>query len=96
MSSWRLAGKTAVVTGGTLGIGRAAVFELARLGASVITCGRNEQSLEQLRRDSADSGLDVTCVSADVSSVEARTAFAKHIESKLGTHLIARLHWELC
>ncbi|CAH1445346.1 unnamed protein product [Lactuca virosa] len=39
-SRWSLAGMTAVVTGGTLGIGYAVVEELAELGAEVHTCSQ--------------------------------------------------------
>ncbi|PRQ37964.1 putative oxidoreductase [Rosa chinensis] len=39
---WSLEGMTALVTGGTKGIGYAIVEELAGLGASVHTCARNE------------------------------------------------------
>jgi NAD(P)-dependent dehydrogenase (short-subunit alcohol dehydrogenase family) len=41
MSDWNLRGKTALVTGGTKGIGRAICDELRALGASVIAVARN-------------------------------------------------------
>ena len=40
-SRWSLEGKTALVTGGTKGIGRAAVQELFSLGARVAFCARD-------------------------------------------------------
>ncbi|PRQ32384.1 putative oxidoreductase [Rosa chinensis] len=44
---WSLEGMTALVTGGTKGIGYAIVEELAGLGASVHTCSRNEAQLNE-------------------------------------------------
>ncbi|KAK7834178.1 tropinone reductase like protein [Quercus suber] len=44
-SRWSLQGMTALVTGGTKGIGYAVVEELASLGASVHTCSRDEAQL---------------------------------------------------
>jgi NAD(P)-dependent dehydrogenase (short-subunit alcohol dehydrogenase family) len=42
-----LAGRTALVTGGGVGIGRAIVLELASLGANVIVCGRRSGPIEE-------------------------------------------------
>ncbi|XP_074555629.1 tropinone reductase homolog At5g06060-like [Curcuma longa] len=44
---WSLRGETALVTGGSKGIGFAIVEELARFGAAVHTCARNEAELKE-------------------------------------------------
>lgn len=48
---WSLAGRTALLTGGTKGIGRAIVFELAEKGCQVLTCSRNSEELDALVAD---------------------------------------------
>ena len=45
---WTLNGKSALVTGGTKGIGRAIVFELASKGCHVLTCSRNSTEVSAL------------------------------------------------
>lgn len=46
-----LSGKTALITGGTGGLGRAAAGELARLGARVVVVGRSAGKLEAAQRE---------------------------------------------
>lgn len=69
---WSLKGKRIVVTGGTLGIGKAIVEELASLGGHVITCARNEESLHACLQEWQDRGFDVSGCAADMSTEEGR------------------------
>src|SRR5919112_1637210 len=46
-----LAGKVAVVTGGSQGIGRAAAEALGREGARVVICARQADRLEQVAQE---------------------------------------------
>ncbi|KAF8648672.1 hypothetical protein HU200_064720 [Digitaria exilis] len=66
---WSLAGKTALVTGGSKGIGRAIVEELAGMGVRVHTCARGDAELQEcLRRWRADGRLArVTGSTCDVA-----------------------------
>ncbi|KAG2308542.1 hypothetical protein Bca4012_082370 [Brassica carinata] len=64
---WSLHGTSALVTGGTRGIGRAIVEELVGLGAKVHTCARNETELNDCLRDWNRSGFQVEGSVCDVS-----------------------------
>jgi 3-oxoacyl-[acyl-carrier protein] reductase len=65
----KLAGKTALVTGGSRGIGRSVVETLAGAGAAVtFVYQSNSQAAEQLVAELKGKGLDVSAVQADVRS----------------------------
>ncbi|CAD6255922.1 unnamed protein product [Miscanthus lutarioriparius] len=64
---WSLAGATALVTGGSKGIGHAIVEELAAFGVRVHTCSRSAADLEACRRRWSEMGLDVTVTACDLA-----------------------------
>src|SRR6266511_4060348 len=68
MTSRSLEGKTAVVTGASSGIGRAAALELARRGANVVLAARRAERLEAAVAECAALGVRATAVVADVTS----------------------------
>ena len=66
-----LKGKTAIVTGGNSGIGKAIVLSLAQAGANVvIDYVSNPDAAEDLERQVAALGVKSIGVEADVSKVE--------------------------
>nr|XP_043615088.1 tropinone reductase homolog At5g06060-like [Erigeron canadensis] len=78
---WSLAGMTAVVTGGTNGIGYAVVEELAELGAAVHTCSRNEAELNKRLEEWSAKGFTVTGSVCDASSRPQREQLIEKVSS---------------
>ena len=65
-----LDGRVAIVTGGSRGIGLAVADRLARAGARVVLCGRDETRAEDAACKLRDDGGDVAAVRADVADPE--------------------------
>ncbi|MFJ7335666.1 SDR family NAD(P)-dependent oxidoreductase [Streptomyces sp. NPDC101110] len=77
-----LEGRTAVVTGGSSGIGRAITGALARAGASVVAVARSEAALAATAAELTAQGCRAAWVSADLSSREGvRTAAERAVEA---------------
>lgn len=74
-----LKGKVALVSGGGSGIGYASASELARLGATIVLCGRREEKIQAARTGMEEQGAVVhakTCDIREVDQVEAWVDFA--------------------
>jgi 2-hydroxycyclohexanecarboxyl-CoA dehydrogenase len=76
MTDRTLNGKTAVVTGGASGIGRATVFELARAGASVIVADIDETGGAAVQSEAQSEGLRVEYRRLDLTDPASVDQFA--------------------
>ncbi|XP_056175869.1 tropinone reductase homolog At5g06060-like [Syzygium oleosum] len=84
---WSLRGMTALVTGGTKGIGHAIVEELARLGATVYACSRNEAEINECLEDWKRKGFRVLGSVCDVSSKSEREKLMLTVSSSFNGKL---------
>jgi NAD(P)-dependent dehydrogenase (short-subunit alcohol dehydrogenase family) len=76
--------QTAVICGGTAGVGRATAHAFARAGFRVAVIARGEQGLSDTREELEATGAKVLAVSADVADAEAVDRAAERIEAELG------------
>ncbi len=80
----KLAGKVALVTGASSGIGEATALALAAEGASVAIAARRLDRLEDLARRIQDNGGKVMAIALDVAEEEQVNKAIETIQSKLG------------
>lgn len=74
-----LKGKSALVTGGSRGIGAAAALALARAGANVLLTYRSQRArAERVAAEARDFGVEAAAISADLS----RVADAKRVMAR--------------
>lgn len=67
MDLFALAGKVAMVTGSTRGLGEVTAKALAKAGADVAVCGRNRADLDRVSTDIKDLGTDSAGFVLDVT-----------------------------
>jgi Tropinone reductase 1 len=82
-SPWQLRGKTALVTGGSRGIGRAIAEELIGLGADVLIAARDRAALDEATR-----ALGARGVAADVTTPAGRAALVEAVRARGPLHVL--------
>jgi len=79
-----LAGKVCIVSGFGSGLGRASSVELARLGATVVGCGRKQDKLDSVCAEIKEMGGQAWAMSADIRDEEQVSAFYDQVMEREG------------
>jgi gluconate 5-dehydrogenase len=79
-----LAGRTAVVTGGSRGLGLQMAEALGEQGARVLLSARKQAELDEACAHLAARGIEATSIAADLSDETAVAAFAEEALRRLG------------
>jgi 3-oxoacyl-[acyl-carrier protein] reductase len=84
-----LHGRSAIVTGGSKGIGRGIAETFARAGVNVVVTGRNQADIDTVVADLADAPGTVTGVASDVASPDdCRRVVAAAVERNGGLDIV--------
>ena len=80
-----LSEKTALITGGSSGIGEAMAEALGQAGAKIILVARRKPQLEEARERLVAKNVNViSCISADLESLDASSVLAKEAITSAG------------
>ncbi len=80
-----LSGRTAIVTGGSRGIGKEMAEGLAEAGANLMLCARRAEWLDDTVAEFAGKGFSVDCRVCDVSKPDEVTAVVDQAVEKFGS-----------
>ncbi len=79
LERFKLNGRTAVITGGSRGLGRAMAQALAEAGADLVLIGREHDTLAVAQTELSALGRSVTVVAGDVSTPQGAVTACQHV-----------------
>lgn len=79
-----LAGKVALITGASRGIGFAIARRLGRMGARVSICGRDQAKLDQSASTLRGEGIETRAIQADVARADQVSLLVRRTQHELG------------
>ena len=86
MNNKEFSGRAAIITGGTRGIGKAIVLELARRGANVaFNYSKSADEAEKLRAEIEELGVKAFAAQCDVAKTDAAAEFVNQVKEAFGS-----------
>ena len=79
-----LAGKVALITGASRGIGFAIARRLGKMGARISVCGRDQVKLDQSASNLRGQGIDTLAIQADVARGDQISSLVQKTRQELG------------
>jgi len=102
MNKWKLTGKTALISGGTKGIGFAVAQEILNLGGSVYIIARDKNLIKERVKTWNDNGFDADGSVCDITSLSDMEKLLETVKKKwisldilinnAGTNIRKKLH----
>ncbi|MGW4731087.1 SDR family NAD(P)-dependent oxidoreductase [Streptomyces shenzhenensis] len=86
-SPFSLEGRTALVTGGNQGLGKAFALALAQAGARVAISGRRAEANQTAVEEAAKAGYALTAITADITDDQQVTAMTEQAQEAFGGHI---------
>ncbi len=83
-SLFDLQGRVAIVTGGSVGLGRQMAEGLAEMGANLVLCARKEERCRQAAEELQSLGVQVLALGCDVKDPESVSAVAEATMQRFG------------
>lgn len=84
LERFQLDGKIALITGGSIGIGRELAIAMGQAGARIVINGRSEESLLIAKEVFSEQGIDVYTVAFDVNDEKAVAVGIKKVQQDVG------------
>jgi NAD(P)-dependent dehydrogenase (short-subunit alcohol dehydrogenase family) len=84
LTEYNLNNKTVLITGGSRGLGLVMARELAREGARIVICARDNDELERAHSDLISRGAQVLAITCDITDQHQVNTMIDDVETHFG------------